>query len=222
MEKKFGLKDSWHGIGWEKAKNPLVQKELAAVIRKNSISLRSIVNEGMSNRAGPENLNMDSRPAFILGSRKIEAFKSQGEKTGELNVFVSTSELRSLNISSGANIDLRFGGMKVLVKIHEIENRNIGFGVSQPLMELLGLPNRSDLTLRYNPMSKELSIGPVIGIAAGAVNIGHKRPFGDQTDYQISVLRSAKENGAFAYVFDPLSIKPGDETIEGLVLGEKI
>ncbi len=213
----------WRAVGWKKAQQPELQKELAALIRKTSSELRHIVDEQIQH---PESVPQSpDTPITILGTREIRVKKKENSLHDPL-IFLSKDEAESLQMRDGQMYTMRFGEKRIPVCITIDESMNPdSLHMNQTLQDQLHIPKDIQLQLRFNPIEKELACGPLIGIPVCIEDPTLQNPFGEQTSYHKSLILEARKLGMVAYSFDVSSTTENfnplePKTIKGITLNK--
>lgn len=154
--------------------------------------------------------------------RRIEA-EPLGTKDGR--VYLAQADRDRLGVSFGDTIKLRFGEKTVPVKVayakSERANESGTWRVSKDVATRVpDLPGEFSFLERWNPNTKELSLGPFVGMLARQDQFGDHltgEPFGDSTEELYDMCMESRGYGGALYVMSPEGVNTEKRTVAGYV-----
>jgi len=130
-------------------------------------------------------------------------------------IYVSSSLMKSLNLSGKKKIHLRFGRDRVPATIKPIRKAGKHLYLASGIRNLMNVPKRSSVYLR-NLQNDEVQLGPLIGILTDGM-AGSSNPFGSRTGFIKQLLREGSRK-AYIFAFTPRDINWQNETVNGFFL----
>lgn len=152
-----------------------------------------------------------------IGARGVQVRTVCTENLARNNdrVFVLESERKALDLAVGDEITLHFGHANKTVKIAEakavralpevVKREQATFRVSPNVTEELGIPEQTNIRLKYNKEKREIRVGPLLGIMSGG-DFSKRPPIVPQRDMFTHLQKFGQEGGAMVVVFHPSQV----------------
>lgn len=132
-------------------------------------------------------------------------------------LMLAESQMKTWKIPAQSQVYLQFGSFRhavTLVPVPKFE----GLRMSQTLARRIGIFAGTPIRLRYQPASRTLSMGPVIGVLVSRDHPNQpEKPFGDITMFCRELTDACRSQGAYVYFFTPGAIGASLNAVEGWV-----
>ncbi len=132
-------------------------------------------------------------------------------------LMLAESQMKTLKIPAQSQVTLRFGSFRHVVTLVPVPKFD-GLRMSQTLARRMGIYAGMPIRLRYQPVSRTLILGPVIGVLVSRDHPEQtEKPFGDITMFCRELTDACRAQGAYVYFFTPGGIGSGSSSVDGWV-----
>jgi hypothetical protein len=138
-------------------------------------------------------------------------------KRTEKSIYISGSLARSLQLAGVKTVTIKHGSASTSAALRRLKKTENVIYFPESLKEALRLPRDGKCMVTSNK-SKEIELGPLIGIMTSFAGPSIARPFGNKTGLIRSYL-SAGANRAFYFAFRPRDVNWSNETVAGYFPG---
>lgn len=219
LYKRYDIQDDWRSVGWTKANKPELQKELASLYRKFGHQLNRLVDNEVqtpSREVKPDGL----RTPILFEKRHIQKEPLiSGERT-DPRVALPAEDMAGMHLTDGQFVTFRFGESKISAIITRAaqQAKPSEITLSPDIYESIHLWDDLSLSVRFDPVRNEISLGPALGIMVSKEDLSLGQPFNDQSRFLAHNLRIAGQHGIGAYLFDPGNLDAENRTINAWTL----
>ncbi|NOU81155.1 YheC/YheD family protein [Paenibacillus sp. LMG 31459] len=135
-------------------------------------------------------------------------------------VMLGEKSMKRLKIPAHGTIQLTFGSFRQEVTVIPVPKSD-SLRVSEGLARRLGLRQRLTLNASYSSGSRNLRLGPLIGVLVSRDHPEHPdRVFGQITMFCRELTNACHAQGAYVYFFTPEALETRSTTIQGWVYDE--
>ncbi|TXK72244.1 YheC/YheD family protein [Paenibacillus sp. N3.4] len=135
-------------------------------------------------------------------------------KRTDRSVYLTSELVKALRLTGTKSITVKVGSKSATLPIRLIKKPGLHMYVPISLMTTLRIPRIGNV-LAVSNASKELRIGPIIGILTN-VNTNSPAPFGSKTGFIRQVLQTGS-NKSFLFAFSPNQVNWIQETVTGVI-----
>lgn len=135
-------------------------------------------------------------------------------------ISISNELLKRLHLPSDLPLMLRFTGQRVYVSCQAHQNQDNLVIIPTDVATKLHIPEQSRLHLSYDPVKKEINLGPVLAILVSQVST-QKPPFADLNQFSEELIQVARKNHILAYVVSLPDIAKGGNSVNGWIYTNK-
>jgi glutathione synthase/RimK-type ligase-like ATP-grasp enzyme len=132
-------------------------------------------------------------------------------------LMIAESLMKTWKIPAQQQVYIQFGSFRHAVTLVPVPKFK-GLRMSQTLARRMGIFTGTTLRLRYQPVSRTLYMGPLIGVLVSRDHPNQiDKPFGDITMFCRELTDACRAQGAYVYFFTPGAIGASFTTVEGWV-----
>ncbi|MFC5529324.1 YheC/YheD family protein [Cohnella yongneupensis] len=132
-------------------------------------------------------------------------------------LMLAESLMKTWKITAQQQVYIQFGSFRHAVTFVPVP-KFAGLRMSQTLARRMGIFSGTTVRLRFNPVSRTLHMGPLIGVLVSREHPSQTdKPFGDITMFCRELTDACRSQGAYVYFFTPGAIGANLSTVEGWV-----
>ncbi|TVY07415.1 YheC/YheD family endospore coat-associated protein [Paenibacillus cremeus] len=131
-------------------------------------------------------------------------------------IMLSEAIAKKWKIPLRQSLQLQYGSYQQEVMVVPVSQTASVMRISEPLLSRWGLTHGDQLCLQYRPGTRQLLIGPLIGVLVSRVYTSNPdKPFGASTAFTRELTDACKLYGAAVFFCTPDDVQSQSETIRG-------